>query len=243
MKVTQLCPTLCDPMDSLWPHGILQARILKWVAFSSPGDIPNPGVQSRSPRLQADSLPAEPRGKPKITGVGSLSLLQRIFPTQESNQSFLRCRKILYQLSYGVHITFIWTEKSIHLYDSLYFDSHIIAVIWNWIYNISEVCLYKHTHTHTHTDQKCWLKLALSQGKKGWGANTIGGRQNLKLLLQIKKIMMVAWANAQRKRMEGNHYLVDRNSLSRSKRQRELTDSTILDFTLLISKTKGFDYL
>ena len=34
------------------------------------------------------------------TGVGSLSLLQGIFPTQESNQGLLRCRRILYQLNY-----------------------------------------------------------------------------------------------------------------------------------------------
>ena len=32
VKVTQLCPTLCDPMDST-VHGIFQARILEWVAF------------------------------------------------------------------------------------------------------------------------------------------------------------------------------------------------------------------
>ena len=42
-----------------------------------------------SPTLQADSLPAEPPGEPKKTEVGSLSLLQRIFPTQELNQSLL----------------------------------------------------------------------------------------------------------------------------------------------------------
>ena len=47
-----------------------------------------------------DSLPAEPQGKPKNTGVGSLSLLQGIFPTQELNQGLLHCRRILYQLSY-----------------------------------------------------------------------------------------------------------------------------------------------
>ena len=46
---------------------------------------------------QADSFPAESRGKPKNTGVGSLSLLHGIFPTQESNWSFLHCRQILYQ--------------------------------------------------------------------------------------------------------------------------------------------------
>ena len=60
----------------------------------------NPGIEPRSPTLQADSLPAEPPGKPKNTGVGSLSLLRRIFLTQESNWSLLHCRWILYQLSY-----------------------------------------------------------------------------------------------------------------------------------------------
>ena len=72
-------------------HGILQARILESVAFPSPGDLPNPGIElkshalrtdfykliePKSPALRADSLPAKPQGKLKITGVGSLSLLQ-----------------------------------------------------------------------------------------------------------------------------------------------------------------------
>ena len=79
VKVTQLCLTLCDPMDYR-VHWILQARILEWVKpFPSPGDLPNLGIEPRSPMLQADSLPAEPPGKPKNTGVGSLSLLQWIF--------------------------------------------------------------------------------------------------------------------------------------------------------------------
>ena len=98
-KVTESCPTLCAPMDYT-VHGILQARILEWVAFPSPGDLPNPGIKPMSPTLQADSLPAEPQGKPKNTRVDSLSLLQCIFLTQESNQGFLCCRWILYQLSY-----------------------------------------------------------------------------------------------------------------------------------------------
>jgi len=41
-------------------HAILQARILEWIAICSPGDLPNPGMELRSPTLQADSLPAEP---------------------------------------------------------------------------------------------------------------------------------------------------------------------------------------
>ena len=147
-------------------HGILQARILEWVAFPfsrgssqprdwnqvshiaggffiswatreaqeywngypipSPVDLPDPGIELRSPALQADSLPTELSGKsPKSkysiqlssvaqscltlcspwnspgqnTGLGSLSLLQRIFPTQGSNLGLPHCRQILYQLS------------------------------------------------------------------------------------------------------------------------------------------------
>ena len=68
--------------------------------FPSPGDLPNPGIEPRSPTLQVFSLPAEPQGKPKNTGAGSLSLLQGIFLTQESNRGFLHSRWILYQLSY-----------------------------------------------------------------------------------------------------------------------------------------------
>ena len=64
------------------------------------GILSNPGIKLRSPTLQADSLPAEPQGKPKNTGVGSLSILQPIFLTQELNQRLLHCRQILYQLSY-----------------------------------------------------------------------------------------------------------------------------------------------
>ena len=48
--------------------------------FPCPGDLPNPGIKPRSPALQADSLPAELPGKPKNTGVGSLSLLQGNLP-------------------------------------------------------------------------------------------------------------------------------------------------------------------
>ena len=68
--------------------------------FPSPGDLPKPGIEPQSPTLQVDSLPAESQGKPKNTGVGSLSLLQWIFPTQESNRGLLHCRWTLYQLSY-----------------------------------------------------------------------------------------------------------------------------------------------
>ena len=43
VKVTQLCLTLCDPMEYT-VHGILQARIMEWQPFPSPGDPPNPWI-------------------------------------------------------------------------------------------------------------------------------------------------------------------------------------------------------
>ena len=86
MKAAQLLLTLFDPMDYI-AHEILQARILEWIAipFSRAGDLPNPGIEPRSPALQVDSLLVKPQEKSKNIGVGSLSLLQGIFPTQELN--------------------------------------------------------------------------------------------------------------------------------------------------------------
>ena len=63
LQAAQSSPTLCDPMDYTL-HGILQARILEWVAAPFSRDLPNPGIEPRSPALQVDSLPAEPQGKP-----------------------------------------------------------------------------------------------------------------------------------------------------------------------------------
>ena len=68
-KVTQSCPTLCDPMGhsllGACIHGILHSRILEWVAFPFSRDLPGPGIEPESPALQADSLLSEPPGKPK----------------------------------------------------------------------------------------------------------------------------------------------------------------------------------
>ena len=70
---------------------------------------PPPGIEPRSSSLQVDPLPYEPPGKPKNTGVGSLSLLQRIL-TQELNQNLLHCKQILYQLSYQGSLCFFFKD-------------------------------------------------------------------------------------------------------------------------------------
>ena len=82
--------------------GVAQSlkRLSSSSSSPSPGDLHNPGIEPRSPALLADSLPSEPPGKPKNTGVGSLSLLQRVFLTQKLNRGHLHCSWILYQLSH-----------------------------------------------------------------------------------------------------------------------------------------------
>ena len=62
------CPTLCDRMDSILhqaPPSMGFSRQEYWsgLPFPSPGNLPNPGIEPRSPALQADSLPSEPQGK------------------------------------------------------------------------------------------------------------------------------------------------------------------------------------
>ena len=65
MLVTQSCPVLCDPMDcSQDPLSMKFSRQEYWsgLPFPSPGDLPDPGIEPRSPALQAGSLPSEPPG-------------------------------------------------------------------------------------------------------------------------------------------------------------------------------------
>ena len=101
--VTQSCPTLCNTMDCSPPgssvHGDSPSTGVHCCVLLQ-GNLPDPGTEPRSPALQVDSLPSEPPGKPINAGVGSLSLLQGIFPTQELNWGILHCRWILFQLSY-----------------------------------------------------------------------------------------------------------------------------------------------
>ena len=77
MKVAESCPTPCDPMDCPWnsPGQNTGVRSLSLLQ----GNLSNLGIEQNSPTLQINSQPAEPQGKPKNTGVGSLSLLQWIF--------------------------------------------------------------------------------------------------------------------------------------------------------------------
>ena len=93
-KVIQSCPTLCGPMDCSLPgssvHGIFQAGVLEWGAIY---------IQITSyPNVSRLYSPWNSPGQ--NTGLGNISLLQRIFPTQGSNPGLPHCKQILYQLSH-----------------------------------------------------------------------------------------------------------------------------------------------
>ena len=129
VQVAQLCLTLCDPMNYT-VRRILWVRILEWIAFPFSSGSSQPRIKPKSPELQADSLPAEPQGKPRNTGVGNLSLLQQIFLTQELG--LLHCRQILYQLSYqGSPWTRMddWKRKTKLLYE---LRLHEMALLFIW---------------------------------------------------------------------------------------------------------------
>ena len=71
--VAELCPSLCDPLDYSPPGSsvqeIFQARILKWLPFPFPEDLPNPGIKSASPALQVDSLLMSHWGSPTLKDI------------------------------------------------------------------------------------------------------------------------------------------------------------------------------
>ena len=149
-SLVQSCPILCDPMDCSLPvpsvHGIFQARVLEWVAISysrgssqlrsqtwvsmSPA-LAGGVLERRSHSVMSDSLRPHglysPWNSPgQNTGVGSLSLLQGIFPTQGLNAGLLHCRQILYQLNHkgspADSLPLCWPGKPQKMNITLYFD-------------------------------------------------------------------------------------------------------------------------
>ena len=72
-EVAQSCPTLFDLMDCSPPgssvHGFSRQEYWSGLPFPSPGDLPDPGIEPRSPALEADTLTSEPPGKPPLEAV------------------------------------------------------------------------------------------------------------------------------------------------------------------------------
>ena len=66
--VTKSCPTVITPCTVTWPLSMGFPRQENWsgLPFPSPGDLPDSGIESRSPALQAVSLPTKPPEKPWV---------------------------------------------------------------------------------------------------------------------------------------------------------------------------------
>ena len=66
--VAKSCPTLATPWavacQTPLSMGFSRQEYWSGLPFLSPGDLPDPGIEPRSPALQADSLPIELRGQP-----------------------------------------------------------------------------------------------------------------------------------------------------------------------------------
>ena len=175
VNVAQSCPMLCNPMDcSPWNSpghntGVGNLSLLQDI-FPTRGSS-QPRHQPRSSALQADSLPAEPQGKPKNTGVGSLCLLQWLSPTQEFNWGFLHCRQILSQLSrHGSPLSTESVCKRLHRY----FLVKIYILIQNAFRNGKRLRIRKNTVSKFY-DQYLFIYLAvpvLSCGMPGLLAAT-----------------------------------------------------------------------
>ena len=95
---------------------VMSDSVILWtVAYQAP--LP---MEFCHATLNPYSLPSEPPGKPKNNGVGSLSLLQGIFLTQELSSSLLHCRQIHYQLNYqGSLYICVCVYIYIYIYESL----------------------------------------------------------------------------------------------------------------------------
>ena len=127
VKVTQSCPSLYDPMNYT-VHGFSRPEYWSGEPFPFAGDLPDPGVEPRSPSLQVDSFLAEPLEKPKNTGVGSLSLFQQIF--QPRNRTGVSC------IAGGFFTNWAIREASFPCLALSSFESHIFhyfKLIYNFI--------------------------------------------------------------------------------------------------------------
>ena len=139
VKIAQSCPTLCDPMDYI-VHGILQVRILEWVAFPFSRGSSQPRDWTQVSHIAGGFFTSWVTREAQEYRVISLSLFQRIFPTQELNWGLLHCRRILYQLSHqrSTYSGLVW-------FFCMWLSSFLSTIYWRY-YPFSIVCSFLLCH-------------------------------------------------------------------------------------------------
>ena len=136
--------------DSLWPHGlyslpdssvhsISQARILEsGLPFSSPGDLPNPGIESPSPALQAYSLPSEPPGTPLYKTLSTLGT-QEMKATVITNGSSFQSSSLIKR---GSHLSKPVCSSDGDLCRKLPYVIHFVEIISSHPGKLWQNCAY-----------------------------------------------------------------------------------------------------
>ena len=110
------CLILCNPMDCSLPsssvHGVSQAKILEWLPFPSPGDLPDSGIKPASPALQTDSLPDYlTEGSPQLGLIPSPIVLLECAPLALENHI---------ELSFIFYITALLQSLLLYSYPTLF---------------------------------------------------------------------------------------------------------------------------
>ena len=99
MKVVQLCLTLCDPMDYT-VHGILQARILEWIAFPFPRGSSQPRIQTQVSHIAGGFFTSWPQGCPRVLEwVAFLFSRQSSWPRNQTRSPALQVDSLPTELS------------------------------------------------------------------------------------------------------------------------------------------------
>ena len=144
---------MCRLFETLWavayqaPLSMGFSRQEYWsgMPFPSPRDLPDPGIEPRSPTLQADALPSEPPGKPNFLEIHpSCRLCQEpscycwvVFHLMAAEQLFSKnCKQMLYRLSHqGSHSYTVWfnTQLGLILHTSLWFLYILTAFVLNYL--------------------------------------------------------------------------------------------------------------
>ena len=104
----QSCPTLCNSMNCNPPGssicGILQARILEWVAIPTPGDLPGPGIKPVSP------------ASPALAG-GLFTTVPPGKPVPKIHEPCFVCTRCFY-----------FMLKALHVYLTLFLTAHLVPL-------------------------------------------------------------------------------------------------------------------
>ena len=128
LLVIKLHPTLWDLKDCNLPgssvHGVSQARILEWIVFLFPEDLPNPGVKTASPTWQANSLPLIHLGSPNFDTV---IYINKHYDLKQILHSWGKSSIQYFKTQFGLLILHLWSFAYISVGVIYKFSLHVLS--------------------------------------------------------------------------------------------------------------------